>query len=286
MNCENCGAALNDDSEVCDFCGTLNDTDFSKHFTARDAPVIPAPQRRGEGEVRGRRTAEDDARESERTRTYTEHWRRRIERAQTVKRVIIVVCSVSLLWWTAHAIPRFISDGSMGPGKNHLKRGVFTMAFKCFQDAVNFDSSNEEAWFGLGQIYTIDCVAAIDHDEPPSPEKMKKAEDALERALRLEPVFPQAWYYTAVLRFVQDRPNEARAALTRAIEQVDTARRRGRECDESWRSGATALQEALANATPSRIHLHCRDYPDIWTRDVRYDSPRKGYPMVTVIVGF
>jgi len=104
----------------------------------------------------------------------------------------------------------FLGEYAYGRGEDYMKEKKFAEAANMYATAVNQQSDNADAWFGLGHALG-------------SLEKYAEAADALDHAVKLRPKFSRAWLYLGKALANSGDAGKAEDALTVATKDGSTA---------------------------------------------------------------
>lgn len=107
--------------------------------------------------------------------------------------------------------PRY-EDALLLSGRISLETGRIELAEQRFDQAVKVDRYNPEAWCGLGRTHRVRALA--DNDTV----RLARAEEALERALGIDPRHARAAYELAVIQIARGAVDRARQLLESAVD--------------------------------------------------------------------
>jgi tetratricopeptide (TPR) repeat protein len=199
-------------------------------------------------------------------------------------------------------------------GRTYRDYGEYALARVALKQALALDPRARRAHYYLGMVAAIEDLASLDvaisefqqelkvaPDDPPTnlslglalvmARRYEEALPALQKAVRWQPPQASAFHFLGRCLVALDRPAEAKAALTRALE---LAERRGRE-DSQLRNIHYQLGlalRALGEAEPAAAHFaeaerltarladDARESLDRYLRDAAEPLPPLGVPML------
>ena len=215
MNCINCGAQLSTTSDICEYCGTVNDTDLiSRRTVGVSEAQIDEAHSYGTGQI-----DEGEKEEADRKRMEGIKYSRAVYSKSNKKRLLIFSVIFMVLMYFAfqyligpYVIGEIVYFNELASGRTSLDAGFYKIAIEKFEKVARHTGRNPLPHYLIALSYYYSYI------EAPEQKKLEEMKKNLLIATRYKKNYHQAHYFLGVYYFTVSENGKASEEFTKCNE--------------------------------------------------------------------